>query len=109
MDVHCSSCEEPWDADYLRHEAIYDTGLSAEAARAWRKLPTEEKLSASLREQFAAAGWEFGSGILNVRHCPACPPDAHINQEKDEIKTVLEDLLGDDADGLAATFEDFRL
>lgn len=109
MDVHCSTCEEPWDVYYLRHEAIYDTSLSEAAAQAWSQLPQEKKLTPSLREQFAAAGWEFGGSVLNVRHCPCCPQDAQINDGKDQIKSALADLLGEDEDGLAATFEDYGL
>ena len=60
-------------------------------------------------EPFAAAGWEFGSSILNVRHCPACPSEAEINDMKDAAKTALEELLGDDEDGLIAMYEDFGL
>ena len=109
MDVHCSTCDEPWDTYHLQWEAIYDTGLPLDEAEAWRKLPPAEKLTKRLRDEFAAAGWEFGSSVLNVRHCPACPTEAQINAEKDEIKTVLEELLGDDHDGLAVTFEDYGL
>lgn len=109
MDVHCTTCDEPWAGDYLRHEAIYDIGLSEEAAKAWRKLPSEQKLTQPLREQFHAAGWEFGNSILNVRHCPACPSEAEINDQKDAVKTALDDLLGEDEDGLLAMYEDFGL
>lgn len=109
MDVHCSTCEEPWDTYYLRHEAIYDTSLSEEAAKAWSLLPPEKKLAPDVRKQFAAAGWEFGGSVLNVRHCPCCPKDAEINTGIDQIKTALADLLGDDEDGIAATFEDYGL
>ena len=79
------------------------------AAKAWRKLPSEQKLTKSLREQFAAAGWEFGSTVLNVRHCPACPSEAEINDMKDAAKTALEELLGEDEDGLIAMYEDYGL
>ena len=34
MDVHCSSCGEPWDVYHLRHEAIFETDLDPEEARA---------------------------------------------------------------------------
>jgi hypothetical protein len=27
MDISCPSCAEPWDTDYLCHDAIYDTDL----------------------------------------------------------------------------------
>lgn len=109
MDVHCSTCDEPWDADHLKFEAIYDTDLSIEEARAWRTLPQTQKLNARLREKFAAAAWQFGNSVLNVRHCPCCPKEAQLNTEKDEAKSAIEDLLGDDEDGLAAMYEDFGL
>jgi hypothetical protein len=109
MDVHCSTCSEPWDVYHLWHDAIFDTGLSADEAEAWCKLPTHQKLSPRYRDEFKAAGWEFGRGVINVIHCPACPKDARPNAERIATKAALEDLLGDDEDGLAATFEDYKL
>ncbi len=28
MDVHCSTCGEPWDVYHLWHDAIFETGWS---------------------------------------------------------------------------------
>jgi hypothetical protein len=42
-------------------------------------------------------------------HCPCCPKGAKPDLEKVEIKAALEDVLGDDEDGLAATYEDHHL
>lgn len=109
MDVHCSTCDEPWDTYHLQNDAIYDTDLSVEEARAWRTLPSAQKLNERLREKFTAAGWVFGSSVLNVRHCPCCPKDAQPDPEKDEAKSAIEELLGDDEDGMAAMFEDYDL
>jgi hypothetical protein len=109
MDVHCSTCNEPWDIYHLWHEAIFETGLSPEEADAWRLLPKTEKLNPHYREEFRAAGWEFGQGVINVVRCPCCPQDAQPEPERLEIKAALEELLGDDEDGLAATFEDHDL
>lgn len=25
MDIHCASCNEPWDTHHLRHDAVHDT------------------------------------------------------------------------------------
>jgi hypothetical protein len=47
--------------------------------------------------------------VINVVRCPACPKDAKPNSERLQTKAALEKLLGDDEDGLAATFEDYRL
>ena len=109
MDVHCSTCGEPWDVYHLWQEAIFETGLSHDEAEAWRSLPRAEKLNERYRQEFRAGGWEFGQGVINVVRCPCCPKDAQPNLGRMETKAALEELMGDDEDGLAATFEDYRL
>jgi hypothetical protein len=56
MDVHCTTCGEPWDAYHLRHDAIFETGLSYEAAKAWTALPTSAQLQTRYRAEFKAVG-----------------------------------------------------
>ncbi len=107
MDVHCSTCGEPWDVYHLRHDAIYDA-LPPDEAKAWCSLPRSQKLSANYREAFRAAGWAFGQSVINVTRCPACPKDAKPNPERIQTKAALENLLGGDEDALAATYEDWR-
>lgn len=109
MDVHCSTCGEPWDVYHLWHDVVFETSLSYEEAKAWCSLPHAQKLTDRYRQEFRAAGWEFGRGVVNVVRCPACPKDAKPDLERVETKAALEDLLGDDEDALAATFEDHRL
>ena len=109
MDVHCSTCIEPWDTYHLRYDEIYETGLAEEEAEAWLALPAAEQLSARYREVLRAVGWEFGQSLVNVLRCPCCPADAQPDPERVAIKAALEGVLGDDTDGLAATFEDHRL
>lgn len=109
MDVHCSTCEEPWDVYHLWHEAIFETGLRIEEAKVWSVLSRKEKLSSRYRDEFRKAGWEFGNSVINVTRCPACPKDGKPNLERVRTKAALEKLMGDDEDGLAATFEDYRL
>jgi len=109
MDVHCSTCGESWDVYHLWQDAIFEIGLTEEEAEAWRKLPNVKKLTEHYRKEFRAAGWEFGQSIINVVRCPGCPKDAKPDLERVQTKAALEELMGDDEDGLAATFEDFRL
>ncbi len=109
MDVHCSTCYEPWDVFHLWHDAIFETGLTVEEAEAWSSLPRDQKLSDHYRKAFHAAGFEFGQTVVNVIHCPACPKDATPNEERVQTKAAIEQLFGDDEDGFAATLEDFRL
>jgi hypothetical protein len=109
MDVHCSTCHEPWDVYHLRHEAIFETDLSHEEAEAWRGLSTRERLLSRYREKFRAAGWEFGRTVMNVVRCPCCPKDAAPNPERVHTKAAIEEIMGDDEDALAATYEDYRL
>jgi hypothetical protein len=109
MDVHCSTCNEPWDTHHLWHDAIDEVGLSEEEVASWRRLPSAERLCPHYRDAFKASGWEFGRTVINVVRCPACPEGAVPNPDRIETKAALEELLGDDEDGLAATFEDYRL
>lgn len=109
MDVHCSTCDEPWDVYHLWHDAIFETGLSDAEAQAWRNLARAEKLDERYRAEFRAVGWEFGTSVINVLRCPACPAGAVIDEEKAKLKAALADLLGNDEDGLAATYEDYNL
>ena len=44
MDVHCTTCGEPWDVYHLRHDAIYETDLSHAEAKAWTGLSPQLKL-----------------------------------------------------------------
>ena len=69
MDVHCSTCGEPWDVYHLWHDAIFETGLShAEAEMAHADL-------VSLRVQltpYAAVlprAWELRANLTSYDAC----------------------------------------
>ncbi len=109
MDVHCSSCGEPWDVYHLRHDAIFETDLDHAEAKAWRELSPQLRLSQRYREKFKAAGYEFGASILDVMRCPCCPPGVKPDLDKAAMKAGLVEILGHDEDGIAATMEDFGL
>ncbi len=109
MDVHCSTCNEPWDTYHLRFDAIHETDLSEAEAKSWIALRSDQKLGERYREKFRAAKWEFGSTVLNVIRCPCCPEGARADPDTLAVKAALEDLLRDDEDALAATFEDHQL
>ena len=109
MDVHCSTCGEPWDVYHLRHDAIFETDLHSAEAEAWRSLSPTERLSRRYRETFEAAGYEFGASILDVVRCPCCPKGAKPDADKAAMKAGLVEILGDDEDAIAATMEDFGL
>jgi len=109
MDVHCSTCGEPWDTYHLWHDAIWETGLSEAEIRTWEKLPQPEKLAPKWRKELVGAGYVFGRTVINVIRCPACPKGAQPDPEKVLLKAEIEELLAGDEDGLAATFEDHGL
>jgi len=109
MDVHCSTCGEPWDVCHLWHDAVFETGLSPEEAEGWQCLPRSQKLSDRYRHEFRLAGWEFGGAVINVIHCPCCPKNAEPDLERVQAKAALEELLGEDEDGIAAMMEDHGL
>jgi len=109
MDVHCSTCGEPWDTYHLWQDAIFETGLTVEEAATWRRLPRHERLAERYREEFRSARWEFGQSVINVIRCPCCSPNVQPNPDRIATKAALERLMGDDEDGLAVTYEDYRL
>ena len=109
MDVHCTTCGEPWDTYHLMHEAIHDTEIPTEEILEWRKLPSNQRLGDRIREEFVEAGWQFGGSLMNVIRCPACPAHSLPDQDKLELKAELEAMLAGDDDGLAAHYEDLDL
>jgi hypothetical protein len=109
MDVHCTTCGEPWDVFHIRHDAIFETNLSHDEAKAWTELSPNVKLLERYREKFKAVGYEFSGSILNVMRCPACPKDAKPDPDRAAMKAGIVELLGDDEDGLVATMEAFGL
>jgi hypothetical protein len=109
MDVHCSSCGEPWDVYHLRHEVIFDTEIDPAEAENWHRLSPAERLSSRFREKFKAAGYEFGASILDVSHCPSCPKGAKPDPDDAALKAGLVELLGDDEDAIASMMEELGL
>lgn len=109
MDVHCSTCKEPWDVYHLRHEAIFETDLSYEEAESWLSLPPGLRMLPRYREKLRAAGWEFGTSVYDIMHCPCCPKGATPDPDAVAIKATLAEALGDDEDGLAAEIEEAGL
>jgi hypothetical protein len=93
MDVHCTTCGEPWDTYHLWHDAIGETGLSETEITTWEKLPPAEKLTPKWREAFRAAGYVFGRSVITVIRCPVCPKGAEPDPGKLHIKAELEALL----------------
>ena len=109
MDVHCTTCGEPWDVYHLRHDAIFETDLTHAEAEAWTESSQSHRLNSRYREKFKAAGYEFGASVMNVLRCPGCPKNAKPDPDKAAMKAGSEEILGDDEDGIAATFEDHGL
>jgi hypothetical protein len=109
MDVHCTTCGEPWDVYHLRHEAIFETDLSHAEAKAWTELSPSLRLIQRYRDKFKAAGYEFGASVMNVVRCPACPKDAKPDSDKVAFKATIVEMLGDDEDGIASTLEEHGL
>ena len=109
MDVHCTTCGEPWDTYHLRHDAIFETSLCYTEAKAWTQLSPKVKLLPRYREKLKAVGFEFGNSILTVMRCPACPKDATPDPDKAALKAGIVELLGDDEDGIVDAMEDCGL
>jgi hypothetical protein len=109
MDVHCTTCGEPWDVYHLRHDAIFETGLTHAEAKAWGELSPSLRLNNRYREKFRAIGYEFGGSVLNVTRCPACPKEAKPDPDKAVLKAGIVEILGDDEDAIASTLAEHGL
>lgn len=92
MDIYCPVCREPWDNDEL-HFVAEERGTSY------------KDVAADFRRR--------GCEALNSRHfCQICgedetfcsDPKQHL--KRDEFVDAVYDLLGDDMDGAASTFDD---
>jgi hypothetical protein len=105
MDVHCTTCGEPWDTHHLWQDAIWETGLEEAESKKWLALSKEEKLSQRYRDEFKSVGYVFGQTLLLVIRCPGCPADAKPDPALLYAKSEMESMLGDDEDGLASEFE----
>ena len=79
MDIRCSHCGEPWEMDTL-HDLADEENVSFDQARRM-----------FYKDGCKALGTRHGSG------------------HADPGVAMLQDLLGDDVDGLAAMLEDFGL
>lgn len=119
MDIYCRYDHEPWENDCL-HEEV------AERQRIIREeMPPgparERRLAAqtyqTVYEEFRAYGCgafaAFTTGVVTFKandraqleRCPRADPDAGI----DPAIGVIQDLLGDDADGAMSLIDDFGL
>ena len=109
MDVHCTTCGEPWDTHHLWQDAIHEASLTEDEIKRWLALSTEEKLSKRYRQEFKSAGYVFGQSVINVTRCPGCPPDAKVDPETLLLKAELETILAGDEDGLATHYGELGL
>lgn len=100
-DVFCLTCDEPWEIAHLREAAIAETALDAAGIAAWRRLPTARRLGARYRQLFAAAGYDFGVALTDLRRCPCCPPVALSDSDRLTRRSILAAYLRADDDGLA--------
>ena len=78
MDIRCAKCGEPWDIDYFHDVA-----------------DEQDKTFDQVREAFYATGCE----ALECSHGEGTANPAYA---------IMQELAGDDIDGLAADLEDFE-
>ncbi|MFA6554342.1 MAG: hypothetical protein WCS89_02425 [Candidatus Paceibacterota bacterium] len=109
MNVHCTTCGELWEVDYLQHEVIFETDLSASDIEVWYSLPNSQKLAPSYRDELQDSGWEFGRSVVNVVHCPCCPQKTKPDLQRLSAKAELERQYGTDILTLASIFHSYNL
>ncbi len=92
MDIHCKHCGEPWELLSL-HDMPDDSGD-------YENLRTFDEARA-LFYKHGCGAWQQHPPS-RCTHAPIVPTDTLAGID------VMQDLLGDDVDGLASMLEDFR-
>lgn len=91
MDIRCVKCGEPWDLDSL-HDQVDPKARNGQ----------KDGFGGKLYSSFSAARKAFyrdGCELFGASHGP-------IDPEKGAVVAALQDLAGDDIDGLASDIED---
>lgn len=112
-DVYCANCGEPWDTYHLRHDEPYEHIPSAPGLE-----PSYLKDIAStgrvpnvawIRESYTRAGWVLaGWSVFAVLRCSSCRDNAPVpdSAERAARAVAVVSVLGNDADGIAASLEE---
>lgn len=98
MDVRCVKCGEPWDIDSLHEHVITDKAellLASKEYKQWGGFGPFYGSFENARKKFYAIGCEaLGE--------PCGTPDPQAGA----VVSALQELAGDDVDGLASDIED---
>lgn len=102
MDLYCPTCGEPWDNDCLHEEADARSEAKAEMppGATYTLGTTYPAVAADFRER--------GCKALITAYGPQPDCTSTDTSTRQQIALVYE-LLGDDMDGAAVTFEDLGL
>lgn len=118
MDIKCATCQEPWEHYHLREDLIWDIwdGEDDSSSHVLCKkflADPQRTLTPMIRADLEEAGWKFGSTIYSIHRCACCPDESELSDEEKasiaeriELRSVAEELLGDDHDGLISTMTD---
>lgn len=109
MDVHCCSCGEPWDSNYLMHELPYELGTEDWVKTFWYTDGEFKGLSNLTRQAAKEQGWKFGSSIFSILECACCPENPILNKEKSKKAEAVAELFPNDLDAQLSFMEDFGL
>lgn len=120
MDTVCR-CGEPWDWWAIRDGVLEDQALYEKIGKSGgivTKVGTGvtdsgymEISKADVANGYvinASENWEFKPGPYPIQ-CPACFGKDVEPSENSDIIEALQDVLGDDVDGLMSSLEDFWL
>jgi len=120
MDIHCATCREPWDHYHMREDEIWEIwdGIDDSPTHLMCKkflADPRRTLTKEIREALSEKGWEFGATIYSILRCCCCasneahngPDDNEKIEYRKEARLLLEELLGDDHDGLISEINTF--
>jgi hypothetical protein len=110
IKVRCKFCGEQWDFDSLHEEVSYRFGNQVEALREkYKNHPDRHRYNDPFQKEYEVFFndvredfYKAGCAAIGGNDCRKTHP------KPNSIVDAMQDLLGDDMDGLQATMEDME-
>lgn len=105
MDIHCPTCDEPWDRLHLLEDEVHEWGLASSDVKDFQRTGVFTGPKDRTRIAAEAAGWKFQSNsMLSFTACPCCKrrPEVSDAEQRRQGVSILADYLDGDPDALAS-------
>lgn len=108
MDINCRNCGEPWDIDTI-HDVAADEGSDFDTVR--KAFAKDGCVALGGRDcRYETCPAECGGSVLRPSACERCGGKGRVPRTGRplvaSLSGALQDLFGDDIDGVGAELED---